>query len=286
MWLRWATPVLSLAILVAVVWQLRRIDIESMRALLPTSPAFWVVFVTYYFAPVIADYAIFRRLWQIPIEGFVALTRKLIGNELLLDYVGDVYFYSWARKKVRMTASPFGAVKDAAILSALVANACTLVMMALAYPLIRDLNFNIASRTVIISLAIVIAISMLVVVFGKRLFSLPKPQLWMIAFIQFARIVATTGLAALAWGLALPAVALNWWVVLATVRLLLSRLPLLPNKDLVFAGVAVLMVGHDVQISELMTLWAALILATHLIVGGVLAIGDFVTVGDKRRAKA
>jgi hypothetical protein len=278
---RLATPALSLAILAAVLWQLRALDLAGLWKLVPTSPLFWLVFGLYYFAGVTADFVVFRRLWQIPFEGFVALTRKLIGNELLLDYVGDVYFYSWARKKVAMTTSPFGAVKDAAIISALVANIVTLVMMALAYPLVRDMQFGVATKTVLISLGVVILISLLVLIFSKKLFSLSKSELWMIAGVYLARILTVTGLSALAWSLALPEVALTWWFVLATARLVLARLPLMPNKDVVFAGVAVFMVGHDVEISQLMALWAAIILSTHLVVGAVLAIGDFVTVGGK-----
>jgi hypothetical protein len=272
---RLATPALSLAILAAVLWQLRALDLAGLWKLVPTSPLFWLVFVLYYFAGVTADFVVFRRLWQIPFEGFVALTRKLIGNELLLDYVGDVYFYSWARKKIAMTTSPFGAVKDAAIISALVANIVTLVMMALAYPLVRDMQFGVATKTVLISLGVVILISLLALIFSKKLFSLSKSELWMIAVVYLARILTVTGLSALAWSLALPQVALT------TARLVLARLPLMPNKDVVFAGVAVFMVGHDVEISQLMALWAAIILSTHLVVGAVLAIGDFVTVGGK-----
>ena len=277
---------MSLAILAAVLWQLRSLDFASLIKLLPTTPWFWIVFVLYYFGGVIGDFVIFRRLWNIPFEGFVALTRKLVGNELLLDYVGDVYFYSWARKKVAMSTSPFGAVKDAAILSALVANAVTLTMMAIAWPLVGDLKFGVATQTLLVSVGIVILISLLAIIFGKRLFSLAKSELWIIAGIHLARILATTALAAFAWSLALPEVALKWWVVLATVRLLLARLPLLPNKDVVFAGVAVLMIGHDADISQLMTLWAGLILLGHLAVGAVLAVGDFVTFERKGTPQA
>ena len=282
---RWATPVLSVAILIAVVFQLRSLDIAQLKALVPTNPLFWMVFVVYYFAGVIADFTIFRRLWGIPFEGFIALTRKLVSNELLLGYVGEVYFYSWARKKVEMSSSPFGAVKDVAILSALVGNGFTLAMMAVAYPLIGNLRLGIATQTILLSVGFVILISVLVIIFGKRLFSLTKSQLWMVAGVHFARIVATTGLAALAWSLALPFVALSWWIILATCRLLISRLPFLPNKDVVFAGVAVFLVGRDVEISQLMALMAVLMLSTHLVIGAALAIGDFVTVGEKAENK-
>jgi len=277
--LRWATPALSIAILAAICWQLffrGNLDLAELRAAIPTSPLFWVVFAVYYFAPVIADFTIFRRLWGIPAEGFIALTRKQVGNELIVDYLGEAYFYGWARKKLNMATSPFGAVKDVAILSALVANVCTLTMIAVAYPYARNLDLGVAGTTLAWSLGLVVVISILVVVFGRRLFSLPKADLWWIALVHFLRVVATTGLIAFAWSLALPNVALGWWILLATVRLLLSRLPLISNKDVVFAGVAVFLLGNDTEIKVLMAVMATIALATHLLVGAVLAIGDLI----------
>ncbi|MFX8381742.1 hypothetical protein ABTL77_20290, partial [Acinetobacter baumannii] len=83
-----------------------------------------------------ADWVIFRRLWGIPASGIFPLLKKLIGNELLpINYVGEVYFYDWARRHVKIDASPFGAVKDVAILSALAGNVVTVIMLALTWPL-------------------------------------------------------------------------------------------------------------------------------------------------------
>ena len=277
MW-RWATPILSIAILAAVAWQLRSLDFGRLRALVPVTPGFWLVFAVFYLSPVGIEFAIFRRLWHVPAEAFVALLRKLVSNELLLDYVGEVYFYSWARKKLNMATSPFGAVKDVAILSALTGNAVTLVMVGLAWPFLKLLNLGIAGETLLLSIAALILVSLLFLVFGKRVFSLTKVELWFVAGLQLLRIVVATGLNAVLWSMVLPAVPFVWWFVLATVRLLLSRLPLLTNKDVLFAGVAVFLVGHDADIRTLMALMASIILITHLGVGVILAIGDLVTV--------
>lgn len=279
---RWATPLLSVAILAAVIWQLRTLDVARLRELVPTSPSFWLVFAVYYVSGIAFDFAIFRRLWGVPAEAFVALTRKLVSNELLLDYVGEVYFYSWARKKLKMATSPFGAVKDVAILSALTGNLVTLVMLAIAWPFVDLLRLSVAGETILLSVGVLVLVSLLIVVFGKRVFSLSKGELWFVAGVQLARILVGTGLSAVLWSLVLPKVAFEWWFVLATVRLLLSRLPLLTNKDVLFAGVAVFLVGHDTDIQTLMALMASIILITHLTVGAGLAVGDLVTLRISR----
>lgn len=280
MW-RILSPLLSAAILVAIAYRLRELDLAQMRAIVPSSPAFWIVFVVYYFVGVLTDFAIFRRLWRIPAEGLVALSRKMISNELVLGYVGEVYFYSWARRKIAMHASPFGAVKDVAILSAVVGNICTLAMIVFAWPLIAQLNFPIASRTIAISMAVMIVFSMVPLLFGKQLFSLRRGDLWFVAGMQFVRIFASLFLAGVAWTLALPAVALSWWVILATLRMLISRLPFVPQKDIMFAGTATFLVGHDLEIAALMTFMAAITLAMHLMLGALLAIGDFINLRTK-----
>jgi hypothetical protein len=53
------------------------------------------------------------------------------------------------------------------------------------------------------------------------------------------------------------------WLVLSAGRLLVSRLPLIPNKDLLFASFAVLLIGQDQALSEMIAFSAALTLAVH-----------------------
>jgi hypothetical protein len=150
----------------------------------------------------------------------------------------------------------------------------TLVMLALAYPLLGSLNLGIESRTLMASVAVVLVTSSLVLLFRRQLFSLPRPELLYVSGMHLLRIALTTGCNAWAWHLVLPQVGIQWWLLLSAMRLLLSRLPLLPNKDIVFAGLAVFLVGHDADIAALMTMMASLILATHLGLGLVLAAGD------------
>lgn len=274
----WITPALSVAILAFVIWHFRDLDMAQLVSIVPTNPLFWAVFAVYYATGTLADFAIFRWLWKIPFEGLIALARKNIGNELIVDYLGEAYFYSWARRKVKMDASPFGAVKDVAILSALVSNIFTLAMMAAAYPYARNLNLGLTSSALMTSVGVIIVVSLLVALFSRRLFSLTRNELLGISGIHFLRLLVGNVLLAVCWSLALPDVALGWWLVLATFKMLLGRLPLISNKDVVFAAFAVLVVGHDTDIQVLMAFMTTLILATHLVLGAVLAVGDLVTI--------
>ena len=274
--LRWIGPFISLGIFGAVLYQLRGLQIADVTAMVPRSPFFWLVFPIYYLAAPLFDLLIFRRLWNLPLgAGLSALTRKFVGNEILMGYIGEVHFYSWARSRLKMVAAPFGAVKDVAILSAVMGNVVTLVVLAAAYPFLGALHIGVAPRTLVAAVAITLGTSLVLLLLRGRVLTLDRKDLAFVALVQFARVVVTALLPALLWHLALPQVALGWWILLAAVRLLLSRLPLLPNKDLVFAGVAAALIGRVAGIDSLMTMMASLILVTHLVVGAGLVLAEF-----------
>lgn len=269
-WTRWTGPIVSVLILVMALHQFRDMDLGHLWRMLPSSVAFWIAFLLYYASGPISEWVIFHRLWNISLEGFGALLRKLVSNEILLGYLGEVYFYAWARRNAQITTAPFGALKDVTILSALVGNLVTLAMVVVAIPLFMALDVGAGSWDVVGSILFVLATSLIAMVLRKRLFTLPRNALWRVAAIHFLRIVATTVLAAVMWHMLLPTVGISWWILLGTLRQLVSRLPFLPNKDVVFAGIAAFLIGRDSEIVSAMALMATLILAAHLVVGIVL----------------
>lgn len=268
------SAILSLAVIAVVLHEISGIELHKLARMVPTSPLFWLAFAASYLVLPASEWLIFRRLWGIPASGFVALLRKRVYNDLLLGYLGEAYFYTWARRHVGLEATPFGAVKDVSILSAMTGNAVTMLLLAVVAPIVGTTTLGIDSRPLFWSLAVILAISVAAMIFRKQVFSLSRGELWMIAQMHLARIALSTLLMAVLWQLVLPDVPLTWWLFLATLRLLVSRLPFLPNKDLLFAGIAVMALGHEQDIAALMALMAGILLATHLVVGSVLALID------------
>lgn len=267
---RGLTPLLSAAILIAALWQLRYLDVRGVIAMVPRSPLFWLLFAAGYLALPASEWVIYRRLWTLPPRGFLALLRKRISNEIIAGYSGELYFYAWARRHASLVGTPFGAIKDVSILSAVVANVCTLVLAAVSWQSLVALNLGTDAKVMIVSAASIALPSVVALVMRKRLFTLPRDELGRIAVIHLLRIVATTVFAAALWAVALPAAPLAWWLVLATLRLLVSRLPLLPNKDIVFAGLVAFTVGQASNVAAMLTMIAALWLVTHLLLGAAL----------------
>lgn len=271
----WFSALVSLAMLVAVVLELRKLELAQVLELVPSHAGFWVFFAAYYMALPISEWLIYRRMWPIPfVSGMAALLRKLVSNELLLGYLGEAQFYGWVRSHLKLEATPFGAIKDVTILSALTGNIMTLLMLIVAWPLVSSGQIGMEMKSTFLSLGVILITSFAILLFRQKLFTLPKRELWFISLVHVLRILVVLGCSAMMWHLVLPDVSVALWIVLATLRMLLSRLPLLPNKDVVFAGLAVFLLGHEVQVAGLMTLMAVMLLVAHLCVGAIFgAVG-------------
>lgn len=263
---RWPTIIgalLTAAMIVMLARELLGSGLAGLRSAVPDSPWFYVFFALLYLSAPTGDWIIFRRLWRLPADGFVALNKKRIANDVVLGYSGEAYFYAWARARAAMVAAPFGAVKDVSLLSAIAGNAATILLCALALPLGYRLMPPDVLHMVAGSAAITVTISVGILLFSRRVFSLPRRDLWWIFWVHCLRLVASSTFVALAWHFAMPGVSVGMWLFLAAGRLLVSRLPLIPNKDLLFASFAILLIGQDRALSEMIAFSSALTLAVH-----------------------
>lgn len=273
---------LTLAMIVSLVHQLLKSGLAGLDKATPDSWLYYVAFAFLYLAPPVADYVIFRKLWRIPIEGLGALTRKRIANEVVLGYSGEAYFYAWARQRSQMVAAPFGAVKDVMILSAMAGNLMTLLATGLAvglpmfYP---DVYAGLAPRyihSLVIAMPVVVVMCLPFLIFSRRVFSLDRKTLWWVFSVHMVRLFATSLFIALAWHFALPGVAASAWLVLSAIRLVVGRLPFLPNKEALFSTVAIAMLGQNNDLSSLMAFTATLTLLVHVVLAGGFGVQSLI----------
>lgn len=269
--------ILTLATVAMIVVAARQLSLETIMAMLPTKPVFWIGFALLYMLIPLSEWVIFHRLWGIPASGMVALTRKYVANEVVLGYLGEAKFYTWARQHVRLETAPFGAIKDVAILSAMVGNLVTLALLIAAWPLLRTSEIGLDLRSTMMSLAVVLGSSIVILVLRRKLFSLPRHELQFISLVHLVRVVAGLILTAYVWNLALPGLDNSAWLLLATLRMLVTRLPLIANKDLVFATLAMFTLGDVPNLAPMLAMFAALILAAHVVVGSLTTLSEFVT---------
>lgn len=273
-WLRAAGPLLSIGLIIAVAHALGARDLTALWHRLPRTSGFWLLLGLLLSAQPIADFMIFRGLWRLPAAGLAALFRKAATNELLLSYTGELQFYLWTRQHAAIPGSPFGAVRDVAVLSALVGNVVTIALLAMALPLLGEAWINPLGPHLIWAAIALIGSSFVVMLFRRRLFSLTRDQIWRILAIHLGRAVGVTVLFGALWHEVQPEIAFGWWVILAAGRQFITRLPFLPNKDLVFAGLAAGLLSGDPDLTMTIALVATLFAAGQVLIGGILGVAD------------
>jgi len=245
--------VLTLATIAMIIVAARELSLQAIMAMLPTRPLFWIAFALLYMLVPLSEWVIFHRLWGIPASGIVALTRKYVANEVVLGYLGEAKFYTWARQNVRLETAPFG---------------------VMTWPLLRTSAIGLDLRSTVMSLAVVLGSSILILVLRSKLFSLPRTELKFISLVHLVRVVAFVVLTAFVWHLALPGLDSSAWLLLATLRMLVTRLPLIANKDLVFATLAMFTLGNVPNLAPMLAMIAALILLSHIVIGSLAALSE------------
>ncbi|HSX65485.1 MAG TPA: hypothetical protein VLF15_12205, partial [Pseudoxanthomonas sp.] len=83
--------------------------------------------------------------------------------------------------------------------------------------------------------------------------------------IHIGRLLSDSLLVATAWAFALPGVGFGTWILLAAARMLVSRLPFVPSKELLFAGFAIVLIGQGEALTEMLAFTAALTLLLHAV---------------------
>ncbi|MBN8808970.1 MAG: hypothetical protein J0I47_12165 [Sphingomonas sp.] len=270
---------LTLAMIVGLGRQLLSTGWKGLDRAIPDSPLYYLSFAILYIAPLVGDFVIFHKLWRIPLEGLMALTKKRIANEVVLGYSGEAYFYAWARQRSQMVAAPFGAVKDVMILSAMAGNMMTLITTALALPyayrLLTPEHVEVANA-MLWAIPIVIVMCLPFLIFSRRVFSLDRKTLWFVFWVHMMRLATGCVFIALAWHFALPSVAIGAWLTLSATRMMVGRLPFIPNKELVFSTVAIAILGTNSALSSLMAFTAALTLIVHVVLAAGFGVQSLV----------
>lgn len=242
--LRIAQGALFLAVVVFLVVQLSDVGWSDVFSALPSSPSFYAIFAIRYFLQPLSEIPAYELVWRTPLwRHWTAFIRKRVYNFAVMGYSGEAFFTLWARRALTLSDRDIVVgVKDNNLVSALVSNAATaLVVVALFF--LGDLERELAAipgGAVLFGLAFVSAASLAVavVMFRRQLIQLPKGMTRRIIAINAGRIVVIMILHAMLYAAAIPGPPLAAWLMFIALQLVLSRIPFVPNQDIVFLTAA------------------------------------------------
>jgi len=230
--------VLTMAAAGFLVWQVHRYDPVTVLDALPSSALFYGLFVGTYLVPPLADYLIYRRLLDLPVSAFPLILRKRVLNEAVLDYSGDLYLYSRLQQLAVAPGRVAATVKDVSLLSGAVSNAVTLLLLlVVTFSGTLKALTGAGVTTAALVMAVVTTVTLLagMIAFRRRLFAANRRTLGGIAAAHGLRLGLVLALQIAQWSSVLPMVSLSHWLTVMAIWLAMTRIPFLPNRDLLLA---------------------------------------------------
>ncbi len=281
---------LSILILLILARSIAEIGWRQVVAALPASPLFWLLFAGSYILQPLTEWIIYRRWWPINWRSIAVFLKMRVMNEALFSYSGHTYLLVWATNMLGIEfdpdappkrllgrgdgpgldpgTSPFAAVKDMAITSGLAGNLMTLLMLILALSLdnegvLADAVDPSTLKTIVIAFGLLIILNIGIVIQRNRVMSIPVAENMRSFWWHLFRVTTAHALFVGTWIVALPQIGIATWILLGALRLVIGRMPL-PNKELLFAAIAVSLTGDaSVEVAALMAAQGALHLVFH-----------------------
>lgn len=252
----------------AVAWYLYRelsgIGWKNIVRSLPVQPAFYLLFLAQYISLPVAEILIYKQTWTLPFWGSLpAFLIKRVYNRDLLGYSGEFFFYSWARRNVGQTDGAIArTVRDNNIISSVASTGIAVVLLAIFLGFGEvTLNSLFGRDWLIPTIGVGVVVLLLIplgIRFRKHLFAMPLGLAASITGIQCARLLAGQVLQIGQWAVVMPEVPLSVWFTFAAVSILISRIPFLPNQNLIF-------LGAGLQMSAVMNVSTATLAGTLLV---------------------
>lgn len=240
---------LSLAVAAFLLWRLSGLGWSRVVSNLPHSPAFYAIsFVIYLLLP-LSEIMVYRCILGLDLRGCLpAFLRKRVYNFAVFGYSGEAWFILWAQRHLGLPyRTVISAVKDNNILSGLVSNSVTVILL-IAFLLsghrddILEAVPGAAAWATGLCLAAVVLVPILLR-FHRSILAVTPAKAGTVAVIHASRILLAQSLMALQWSIALPQVPAATWLMFLAAQMLLTRIPFLPNQDLVVLALGLSLAG-------------------------------------------
>ncbi len=233
------------AIVVYLAYKLTNVGWGEVFGSLPTSPWFYLFFALRFLALPISELAIYELLWSVPlVRHFSVFIRKRVYNFAIMGYSGEAFLTMWARRRLNISDKTIiVGVKDNNLISAFTSNSATVILiifLALTGGLKAGLD-AFPGAGLLFTLAFISAstLAIAVMTFREKLIALPKGVMPRLLGVHSARQVLIITLHAAMYSSALPGAPVVAWFTFIALQLVLSRIPFLPNQDIVYLGAAI-----------------------------------------------
>lgn len=269
--LRVVRMVFTIGIILFLIWELRILEFRQVLQGLPQNPGFYVLLVALYFLLPTIQILAYRSVWDFRLgAGIKAFIKKRILNKDVLGYSGEVYLFAWAQKQVDLPRRALmESVRDMNVISAAASTLMAALLLAF-FVLEGQINIQdlIGERQAfaLVGAGVFTIILFLIIFARRRFFSMPWRATRIVFGLHITRVLARQVLEISMWHLAMPEVSLQTWFTYAALSVIVTRIPFIPNQDLLIMGLAVRIAGAmTVSETHIAALFGAVALVNRLI---------------------
>lgn|SRR5699024_6549195 len=247
--IKWAQRLVNIGVLIWLVLQLNEIGWLKVWYSFPTEVLFYVLFLYQFFQLPLFEILIYRVTWQFDaLKSIPIFLVKRVYNKDVLGYSGELYFFAWVKETLKISGTEvFKIIKDNNIISSIASTLISLSLLA-AFLFTDQIQiikwFAAQDKTYFLGgLLLIIILVFLFIKFRHFVISMPLKMAYKIFGIQTFRLLMGQLVNLLMFYVVLPDVPFHIWFTFIAVNLILSRIPFLPNRDLIFAGLSITIAG-------------------------------------------
>lgn len=234
----------TITISLYLIYKLSLIGWAEVWRALPTTPWFYLLMLCIFFNLPFFQLLIYRVAWDKRVPAwrlFLILLNKRSLDKDVAGYSGEVYLFAWAqehldlpRKVILLTQ------KDIVILSSaaftVVSFSLLVIFFSMGWIILPKNWVAPGFFQLLIMTVFIVIVAGLIVKLRKTLIFLPKPQALKIFSLHISRLLVVQLLQILQWAVVMPEVDwVSWFTLLAT-QIIVTCIPFLPNRDLIFFG--------------------------------------------------
>jgi len=235
----------TLGVIAYLIYKLSMIGWNKVWSSLPQTPWFYILLLAMFFTLPVFQLLAYRVSWKTARwDLFLAMMNKRVLDKDVMGYSGEMYLYIWARKNIPQPEKQIlHVIKDNIILSSasstMVAVILLITFFALGSISLPESWIHPEMYQIAVFIFCLVMIIGLTIKFRKSILSLERRQLWIIFFLHVLRLLVVEGFQVLQWMVVMPDIPIVNWLTLLAIQIIITRIPLLPSRDLIFMGTGI-----------------------------------------------
>lgn len=225
-----------------VIYQLHDIGFAKLLQNIPTHPLFYLFFLGLFMSLPVSDFFIYRQLVPINFwEGQKFFIRKRFLNTSLLAYSGEVYIYNWVKSTFNIDKKRALKFIQNTNISSLFVSWINVYVFALYLFFFdkSDLFLNIYTDAKFIFYGFLFLFIGLLLFVVSRIKKEQFTEQITIFLIHFGRSAANVFFQTFQWFIIMPDAGFPVFISYMGIQFLISRLPALTNKDIIFVSLTI-----------------------------------------------